>query len=279
MFGKIFEKSRGYRNTVYELTRKQVKTQYRDSTLGFLWTILNPLLNMLVMWLVFKSVLGITDPYYPIYLLAGNILFAALRSSTMQSLESMVNNRGLLLRTKLDLEVFPLSNVLTSLVNFTFSLIALVPFMIWLTVQQGVNLFSYQLLFMFFMIPAFMLFEYGIGLFLAALYVFFRDLKHLYTVFLLLWQYLTPIFYTVNRLDQNSLAYKAIRINPMFHFVNYFRDSIYRGASGVNMWGQETGPFIPQWSTLGIIYACGIAAFILGFVLFRMLRGKIITRI
>ena len=112
------------RNIIYELTRKQVKTQYRDSALGFLWTILNPLLNMLVMWLVFKSVLGITDPYYPIYLLTGNILFAALRSSTNQALQSMVNNRGLLLRTKVDLYIFPLSNVLTSIVNFAFSLIA-----------------------------------------------------------------------------------------------------------------------------------------------------------
>lgn len=275
----MFRRVRGYRNTVYELTRKQVKTQYRDSTLGFLWTFLNPLLNMLVMWLVFKSVLGIEDPYYPIYLLAGNILFAALRASTNQALESMVVNRGLLLRTKIDLEVFPISNVFTSLVNFAFSLIALIPFMIWLTIQQGVNLFSYQLPFIILMLPAFMLFELGIGLFLATLYVFFRDLKHLYTVLLLLWQYLTPIFYTVNRLDQNGLTFKIIRLNPMFHFVNYFRDSIYRGATGYDIFGQYIGPFIPYWSTLGILYALGIGSFVIGYGFFRLLRSKIITRI
>ena len=275
----MFRRVRGYRNTVYELTRKQVKTQYRDSTLGFLWTFLNPLLNMLVMWLVFKSVLGIEDPYYPIYLLAGNILFAALRASTNQALESMVVNRGLLLRTKIDLEVFPISNVFTSLVNFAFSLIALIPFMIWLTVQQGVNLFSYQLLFIFFMIPAFMLFELGIGLFLATLYVFFRDLKHLYTVLLLLWQYLTPIFYTVSRLEPDGLTYKIIRLNPMFHFVNYFRDSVYRGATGYDIFDKFIGPYIPYWSTLGILYAFGIGAFVLGYGFFRLLRSKIITRI
>lgn len=95
------------KDIIFELSRKQIKTQYRDSTLGFLWTILNPLLNMLVMWVVFQNVLGIKDPYYPIYLLAGNILFAALRASTTQSLLSMVDNRGLLLRTKMDLDVFP----------------------------------------------------------------------------------------------------------------------------------------------------------------------------
>ena len=132
------------------------------------------------MWLVFKSVLGITDPYYPIYLLAGNILFSALRNSTVQCLDSLVENRNLLLRTKMDLEVFPFSIVLTSIVNFFFSLIAMIPFMIWLSVAQGVNLFSYQLLFLPLMIPAFMLFEYGVGLFLCSAFVFFRDLKHLY---------------------------------------------------------------------------------------------------
>lgn len=275
----MFRRLRGYRNTLYELTRKQVKTQYRDSSLGFIWTVLNPLLNMLVMWLVFKSVLGIEDPYYPIYLLTGNILFAALRSSTTQSLESMIVNRGLLLRTKIDLEVFPLSNVLTSLVNFAFSLIALIPFMIWLTIQQGLNLFSYQLPFMILMLPAFMLFEYGIGLFLACLFIFFRDLKHLYSIFLILWQYLTPIFYTIDRLSKDSFAYNMIRLNPMFHFVNYFRDSVYRGATGVDVLGQEIGAYIPQWKTLGIIYACGVGAFIIGYLFFKLLKPKIITRI
>lgn len=267
------------KNTLYELTRKQVKTQYRDSTLGFLWTILNPLLNMLVMWLVFKNVLGIKDPYYPIYLLAGNILFSTLRFSTMQSLESMVKNRGLLLRTKIDLEVFPLSNVFTSVVNFAFSLLALIPFMIWLTFQYGVNLFTFRLVFILLMIPAFILFEYGLGLFLSALYVFFRDLKHIYTVFMLLWQYLTPIFYTIDKIDPDNIALKFIQLNPMFHFLNYFRDAVYRGATGIDVLGVEIGPYIPVWSTLGVIYACGIGAFVFGYVFFRLLKSKIVVKI
>lgn len=269
------------KNTLYELTRKQVKTQYRDSSLGFLWTILNPLLNMLVMWLVFKNVLGIKDPYYPIYLLAGNVLFSSLRFSTMQSLESMVKNRGLLLRTKIDLEVFPLSHVFTSAVNFAFSLLALIPFMIWLSIQQGTNLFTFRLIFIVLMIPAFILFEYGVGLFLSSLYVFFRDLKHLYTVFLLLWQYLTPIFYTLTifEKDPDNIALKLIQINPMFHFLNYFRDSIYRGTTGIDMFGHAVGAYVPAWSTLGLIYAIGVGTCILGYLFFRMLRSKIIVRI
>ena len=267
------------RNIIFELTRKQVKTQYRDSALGFLWTILNPLLNMLVMWLVFKSVLGIDDPYYPIYLLAGNVLFAALRASTSQALTSMVDNRNLLLRTKIDLSIFPLSNVLTSIVNFGFSLIALIPFMIWLTIQQGVNLFSYQIAFILLMLPAFLIFEYGIGLFLSALYVFFRDLKHLYGVFLTLWHYLTPIFYTLTRLDKDSIVLKVIKLNPMFHFVEYFRDCVYRGQTGIDNLGQTIGVYVPLWSTLGYLYAFAGISIVLGMGMFALLKKKIVTKI
>ena len=242
------------KNTIYELTRKQVKTQYRDSTLGFIWTVLNPLLNMLIMWLVFTQFFGEGDPYYPIYLLTGNILFSALRNATVQSLNSIESNRGLLLRTKIEPYVFPMSHVLSSIVNFAFSLIALVPFMIWLSIQQQVNLFSYQLLFMFLPLPAFVLFEYGIGLFLSAIYIFFRDTKHLYAVFLTLWTYLTPIFYKATRLNGPALI--AIKLNPMYHFLLYFRECVYMGAAGIDtVTGKIIGAsYIPIWSTLGWCY-------------------------
>lgn len=267
------------KDIIFELSRKQIKTQYRDSTLGFLWTILNPLLNMLIMWVVFQNVLGIKDPYYPIYLLAGNILFAAIRASTSQALSSIVDNRGLLLRTKMDLDVFPISNVMTSIVNFAFSLIALVPFMIWLSIQQNLNLFTFRLLFILLMIPPFLIFEYGIGLFLAAIFVFFRDLKHLYAVFLTLWNYLTPIFYTVDRIDKNSITYRLITLNPMYHYVNYFRDSVYRGATGIDVFSEYIGPYVPLWSTYGYLWAFAGISLIIGYITYKALENKIITKI
>ena len=267
------------KDIVVELTRKQVKTQYRDSTLGFVWTVLNPLLNMLVMWMVFTSVLGIKDPYYPIYLLAGNILFSAVRSSTSQALQSMVSNRGLLLRTKMDLNVFPMSNVLTSIVNFLFSLIALIPFMIWLSIDKGVNLFTFRLVFILLLLPPFLLFEYGLGLFLSVVFVFFRDLKHLYGVFLTLWQYLTPIFYTIEKVEKGSLIYNVIMINPMFHFVTYFRDSVYRGATGIDIYGHNIGAYIPYWSTYGFLWMFAAISVVIGFTTYRLLENKIITKI
>ena len=103
------------KNVLYELVRKKVKTQYRNSSLGVIWTILNPLLNMLVMWVVFSNLFGKGDPMYPLYLLIGNIVFQSLRASTSESLTSIVSNRSLLLKTKVDSYLFPLSSQITQL--------------------------------------------------------------------------------------------------------------------------------------------------------------------
>lgn len=276
-----FLKQSSYKNIVVELTRQQVKTQYRDSSLGFLWTVLNPLLNMLVMWVVFSSVLQINDPYYPIYLLTGTILFSCLRNSTFQAMESIVNNRGLLLRTKISLSIFPMSNILSSIVNFLFSFIALIPFMIWLTLspELGINLFTYRLSFILLMIPALALFEFGLGLLLSAVFVFFRDLKHLYTVFLTLWTYSTPIFYSMAGLDNTTFFYKVVKFNPMFHFLNYFRDCVYRGAVGVDFLGENIGSYLPGFGTLGLLYLLGLGALVVGISVFELCKNAIITRI
>lgn len=275
----MFQLSR-LRNTVFELSRKQIKTQYRNSALGFVWSFLNPLLNMLVMWLVFSSFFGRGDPYYPLYLLVGNLLFSTLRNSTMQCLDSLVTNRGLLLKTRIKFFVFPLSNILASVVNFGLSFIALLPFMIWLSISQGINLFSYQLPFLLLMLPAYFLFEFGIGLILSSCYVFFRDLKHIYGIFLTLWTYLTPIFYkTADIASKSKVVYQIICLNPMFHFLNYFRDCVYRGASGIDMNGNNIGAFIPYWKTLGICYLCALIFMVIGFIVFGLLKKKIIMRV
>lgn len=282
-------------NTIYELTRKQVKTQYRDSTLGFIWTILNPLLNMLVMWFVFSELFGRSDPYYPVYLLTGNILFAALRSSTTQALQSFVWNRGLLLRTKISPFVFPFSNVMTSIVNFLFSLIALIPFMIWMTVDPNiahtlghpVNLFSYQLVFILLMLPGFVIFEIGMGLILSTVYVFFRDMKHIYSVLLTLWTYLTPIFYKAGSLEDNKFIITVIKLNPMYQFCTYFRQCVYASAGGGNVYNGAAytselaviAPVIPDFKTLGWCYLSAAIVFLIGFAIYKLAKPKIIIKI
>lgn len=255
------------RYVLHELVRKRVKTQYRNSFLGMIWTILNPLLNMLVMWAVFTQFFGRDDPLYPVYLLTGNILFSCLRGATDGALASVVNNRGLLTRVKIDSYLFPLSTTLASLVNFAFSMIALLVIMLGMQIFGGHQIFSVRILMVFLMLPAFVLFEYGIGLFLSALYVFFRDIKYLYSVFLTLWTYLTPIFYKVNTLAVGSFAAKLVKLNPMYYFVRFFRDAMYMG------WSEY------PWQDLGVLYFLGIVSVMIGVCVFKPLKKHFMMNI
>lgn len=263
----IVSKLHDDRNVLLELTRKNVKSQYRGSPIGLIWTVLNPLLNTLVMYFVFTQFFP-RDNYFILYLLCGNILFGAIRNSTTQALESSVRNRGLLLRTKINLYVFPVSVCLSSIVNFFFSLIALLPFMLVIVIKFGINIFTHRIFYIFLMVPAFLLFEIGMGLILDVLYVFFRDIKHIYGVFLTLWMYVTPIFYKIDSLKGALVT--VINLNPMYHFIQYFRDCVYGGA---------IGKYEPSWTTLLILYGIGALFLVLGIIIFKSLKRKIIVRI
>ena len=276
------------RTVVLELTSRNIKKQYRGSVLGVVWTILNPLLTMLVMWFVFDALFG-RGEYYPLYLLCGNVLFTAFRGCTTTSLTSIQMNRNSMLRTKIHAYVFPCSMALTCLINFALTLIALIPFMIWKSVALGINLFTWRLVFIIFMLPAFWLFTYGVSLFLAVLYVFFRDLKNIYQVLVLLWQYLTPIFYMVDRFSTSKsgfgkFALIAIKFNPMFHFTTYLRQCVYLGATGIDIYKAGAAAntalaYAPQIGTLGILYACGVVATLIGVGVYELSKDKMMVRL
>lgn len=265
---------------VKELVKRNVKVQYRNSAIGVLWTILNPLLNMLVMFFVFSSLFGKGDPYYALYLLCGTITFALMRNATTQSMTSIVNNRGLLTKNKISQYVFPVANNIGAVINFGFSMIALLAVMLFVAIKnQTFVIFSANLLLVFVMLPALFLFSYGLSLVLASIYVFFRDIQHFYNVFLTLWTYLTPMFYKPETFFESAAAgdisAKAIswviNANPMFHFVEYFRDLAYRCAAEVQA--------IPDFSQTLILYAWGFGAFLIGTLIFTVTRPKFIYNI
>lgn len=244
------------------LVRRNIKNQYYRSFIGVLWTVLNPLLNMLVMTLVFSKLFG-DDPMlkldYPIYILSGNIIFNIMRTSTSGSLPCLVRQRDMLQKTRVSIALFPTANVLSSLVTFLFSFVALliVALVRYLT---GDYVFAWQTVLVVVLIPAVALFSLGISYFLSALYVFFRDIEHLYTVILTLWTYLTPLFYTVERLG-SALIGKIMNLNPMYHYVEYFRTLLAGG--------------IPSGLEHLICYGFAIASFAVGYLFMRAVRNHI----
>ena len=262
------------KNIVLQLVKRNIKVQYRNSAIGILWTVLNPLLNMLVMYFVFSTIFGYDDPTYSLYLLCGNIVFNTMRAATTQSLTSLVGNRGLLTKNKIAYAVFPLSCNLSAIVNFAFSFIALVGVMVVVALAYNVRVFSVNMFMTLVMIPALFLFCFGISLFLSALYVFFRDIMHFYNVFLTLWMYLTPIFYKTDNLGtgfKDMFILSVIKLNPMYHYIEYFRAIIYGCASG-------TMSFPSGMETL-TLYLIGIITTVVGLLFFDFTKHRFIFNI
>ncbi len=259
---QVFDKMRKNSNILKALVAKNFKSQYRNSILGVLWTVLNPLLNMIVMSLVFSQLFGNRSGVgiYPIYLFCGNLMFNMMRQITSQSLTSMVSNSGLIKKVKISYSVFPISSMFTALVNFGVSFIALIIIM-FIVKQQ----FYWTTLLTVTIVPAVLLFSLGIGLIVASLYVFFRDIKHIYEVFLTLWMYLTPLFYTADSLKSNTIA-NIINLNPMTHFVTAFRNVIQWGA-------------VPSGIEFLICYGWAFAMLIIGYSIYRLTRKRFILYI
>ena len=269
-------------NIVFELVLKSIKVQYRNSVIGALWTVLNPLLNMIVMYLVFSFVFGYGDtPTYPLYIFCGNILFSFVRASTTQSLTSVVNNRGILTKNKVSQFVFPISHNISAIVNFGFSSIALLGVMIVVSISAGVNYFTPRLFLTLLMLPALFLFSYGLSLILSAMFVFFRDIQHFYGVFLTLWTYMTPVFWKLDLFEGKTfenwflsfiqpIILTIIKSNPMYLFVSYFRYIVFAfSESNAITLGQS-------FSLLGILYIIGLAFFGIGMLVFSLTRRKFI---
>ncbi|HHX49078.1 MAG TPA: ABC transporter permease [Clostridiales bacterium] len=244
---------------------RNIKNQYRRSVLGVVWTVLNPLLNMLVMAFVFSNIFnrGNILMDYPVYILTGNIVFSLMRMSTTNSLTSIVNNYDLLNKTKIPQIIFPLSNNFSAVVNFGFSLIALLIVML-VRIPKGVRFHATMPMIIFPWLPSILLFCIGLSLILCTIYVRFRDIKHIYSVVLTLWMYMTPILYAANFLGNDVLT--VIKFNPMYHYLTYFRNVVALGV-------------VPSLMDHLICYGFGICFFLIGYVVFNSKRKTFILYI
>ena len=215
----------GWRHNLFVLSTlvsKDFKLKYRRSVLGVLWSVLNPLLMMVVLTAVFSFMFRFSIENYPLYLILGTILFGLMSGATNGAMSSIIDAAPLLKKIRVERMVFPLEKVLFELVNFAISLVAVALVMVWFHVVPHKAILALPLLLVY--VTAFCL---GIGLLLAALSVFFRDVMHLWGVVITAWTYATPIFYPISLLEpwmQEIMLY-----NPMYHYVTYFRDIMMYG--------------------------------------------------
>ena len=213
---KLFE----FNELLKQLVVRDIKLKYRRSYLGYLWSILNQLLLMMVLILVFSSIFRYDIPNFPLYLISGQILFNFMVEATNMSVWSIRGNASLIKKTYVPKYIFTLSKVGSSLVNLFFSFGALILVMLFTGAE-----YSFNLLFFPIVILQLFIFTLGISLFLAASTVFFRDIQYLWGVFISMWMYLTPLFYPIKIIPEKyQMIYKMI--NPMYWYIEQFRDII-----------------------------------------------------
>lgn len=249
-----------YRDLLIQLVERDIKLKYRRSFLGYLWSILNPLMVMVIMVIVFSNMFRFSIENYPVYLIIGQLCFSFLTESTNQAIYSITGNSALLKKTYVPKYIFTCAKVTSSGVNLLFSLGALLLVMLFCKVP-----FRWTFIFVPFVLIQLYFFCMGIGMFLAAANVFFRDIQYIYNAVTTAWMYLTPIFYPIEQLP-DRLQWFIKHLNPMYFYVGQFRDVVLAG--------HIPGPMI---LSAGIITA--ILSMILGSFVFIRTKDQFILYI
>lgn len=203
--------SKQNRALLSELVRTDFKLRYQGSVLGYTWSLLRPLLLFLIMYVVFVKFLkiGSNIPNFPIYLLLGIVLWNFFQEMTTQSVTAIVGRGDLIRKIRIPRWMVVFSSSLSALINLGLNLIVVFIFMI----ATGVDI-GWSILWLPFILLEVYIFALGISLFLAAAFVKFRDVSHIWEVILQGAFYLTPILYPLSLITNESLQ-KLLLMNPM----------------------------------------------------------------
>lgn len=215
---------RQYRYLIKQLVSRDFRVKYKSSLLGMAWSFLNPLLTMSVYLFVFSTLFHSDIEYFPIYLMAGIIIFSCFSESTTLGLGSIVGNSALITKVYMPKMIYPLSKVLSSFINFCISLIPLLLVMI----VTGVP-FCKSLLLMPIVIGFLLMLSLGVSLILSTMNVFFRDTQFLWSVVVVLLNFLSPIFYPESIIPAEYLM--IYRMNPIYQILFFARSIIIHGVS------------------------------------------------
>ena len=248
-----------YRWLLEQLISRDLKNKYRKSVLGYLWSVLNPLLMMAILTVVFSTLFRFDVPNYAVYILSGQLIYNFFSESTSMAMGSILNGASLIKKVYLPKYVFPLSRVLSSFTTMLFSLLALFVVMYWTNVK-----FTFVLLLLPLPLIYILLFSIGVGLIMSVAVVYFRDMEHLYSVFLSAYMYLTPIIYPLKIAPKELQV--MMRFNPMYHYIEMFRD--------ITMYNK-----IPSIEMHAICLAFSLITLLLGIVIFRKYQKNFILYI
>ena len=245
-----------YRFLIRQLVERDFKTKYKRSILGAFWSFLNPLLMMLVQYFVFSTVFQSDIPNFAAYLIIGTVMFNFFSESCGLTLMSILGNASLITKVYMPKYIYPLTRTVSSVVNL---LISLIPMMI-VCIVTGVHLQKATILALYFFV-CLIIFCLGLGILLATMMVFFRDVQFLWSVLVMMWMYATPIFYPETIIPTNLKF--VLQVNPLYHFMKSVRLCIMNGLS-------------PEPIVYGYCLLMALGMLLIGTVIFYKNQDKLI---
>lgn len=249
-----------YKDLLLQLVSRDIKLKYRRSFMGYLWSILNPLFVMIIMTIVFSQMFKNNIENFPVYLFTGKMLFDFLSTATKQAMTSITGNAALIKKTYVPKYIFTLSKVTSCMIDLVLSFGAL---LIVIIATQAKIAWTF-LLFPIVIIQIYV-FCCGLGFFLAAYNVFFRDIQYIYNAIIVAWMYMTPIFYPIERLPE-MVQTLITWCNPLYYYVSQFRSVVFLGQ-------------LPDFRMVGLGCGAAVLMFVIGLLVFKRKQDKFILYI
>ena len=237
-----------YRELLWNLVLNELKLRYRNSVLGFLWTILNPLFYLLILALVFSRIMRFQVENYAIFLFTGLVSWSMIQQTIATATASIVNNQSLIRKVYVPKMIFPLANVIARYIDHLILTVILLVFMVVFRMP-----FSWYLFLIPFIILIHFLFSLGISLIFAVAYIKVRDVQHIVAIVFQALFFLTPIIYSVDVLPKSFRP--LFLLNPVYYFVQIFRFPVYYAT-------------LPSWKVISAALLLTIGAIVLGIYIF-----------
>ena len=256
---RFFDAIRRYRFLMEQLVNRDFKTKYKRSVLGVCWSFLNPLLMMLVQYVVFSTLFKSNIPNFPLYLLTGIVCFNFFNESTSMCLQSISGNAGLITKVYVPKYIYPVTRVLSSSINLLLSLIPLA--LVMAITRTPLRIQALLIVFGIFCLEVLCL---GVGLILASLMVFFRDTQFIWSVLVTILNFATPIFYPESIIPSRFLL--LYKMNPLYHTVRFLRIVLMDGVS-------------PEPKAYGLCLIAALVPLAIGIMVFKKCQDKFVLYI
>ena len=239
-----------------QLVHRDFTKKYKRTVLGVAWSVLSPLLTLLVMNLIFGTLLGSDIEHYTIYLFSGQLVFSFFNESTNEGMTSLLNNAEIFTKVNVPKYMFLFSKNVSSLINFGITLCIYFLFVL----INGIPI-TWKFLLLLYPIACLVVFNVGVGLILSTMYVFVRDIMHIWEVFCTLLVYGSAIFYDPRQME--SWMQYVINLNPIYWYITSVRSCV--------MWGEGLTA-----NMLLIPFLCAALSLGLGIFVFKKYQDKFV---